>query len=933
MKNAILFFIGFITIANFSVAQYSTKEQAEIDAHNKVVKSPFASKSEKAYALNSLGFIYRFNYDYQSAIQAHEQSLEYYLKDDDKWGQALCNSYLGYVYMAKKSYKTALEYLLYSYKLFNQYAYKVDAAFVLIQIGYIYNKQHNNTKAFEYFDKAFILSTKIKDDDGIVKALSATGYMHQNLGNLPKAMEYFEQCLTINRKNNNKAGIATSLLDIAGIYFEQGNFYKQIENAEEALALYTKIDDDYGLAHSLNLIGMGYKELGELDIALKYMLRCLNQNKKLENDYGIATAYNNLATIYFLKHNLNESLKYHELGLEMNMTTGDKYGICLSTNNVGYVYFNLGNVEKGKENGLKSEKLAAEFGNPRLIRFSKRFLFEVYFQMGDMTNAEKYVLELIELNDKSITMNFPTLSESEKEKFFQNISPEFMEFNGFVLKRKTENPSLTGIVYNNTLKQKGLLLKSSTAMRHAIFGSNDTTLIRQYDDWILLKTEIAEAYTNGESTTKLEEKANILEKSLVIGSQAFSDLDKIQNLTWKDVQKNLKEQEVAVEFIHFNEFDQYGNKQETVQYAALIITPTSTNPEMISLCQESELENLLGSFGGNNLTYINGIYGTETNPNTTLYNLVWKPLEPFLRNAKTIYLAPTGLLHRVAFSAIAKEKSVLLCDFYDIRLQSSTSKIAMPEEFNLGTNWNITLFGGIDYDTDSSSKKIWLFLEGTKVEVENISEIFTKGNFKVAQSKTEEGFKENAPTSDIIHMSTHGFFYPDPEKLTTNFEIDTVESGEDLVFRGSNSSFGVKNFVFNKNPLMRSGLVLSGANRVWNNPDMKGEEDGVLTAYEVAQIDLRQTELVVLSACETGLGDINGGEGVYGLQRSFKMAGVKYIIMSLWQVPDNETQEFMTLFYKNLLLLKEPKQAFAKTQLAMRKKYDPYYWAAFVLIE
>jgi len=182
-------------------------------------------------------------------------------------------------------------------------------------------------------------------------------------------------------------------------------------------------------------------------------------------------------------------------------------------------------------------------------------------------------------------------------------------------------------------------------------------------------------------------------------------------------------------------------------------------------------------------------------------------------------------------------------------------------------------------------------------------------------------------------MSTHGFFYPDPEKLTTNFEIDTVESNEDLVFRGSNSSFGVKNFVFNKNPLMRSGLVLSGANRVWNNPDMKGEEDGVLTAYEVAQIDLRQTGLVVLSACETGLGDINGSEGVYGLQRSFKMAGVKYIIMSLWQVPDNETQEFMTLFYKNLLLLKEPKQAFAKTQLAMRKKYDPYYWAAFVLIE
>jgi len=110
-------------------------------------------------------------------------------------------------------------------------------------------------------------------------------------------------------------------------------------------------------------------------------------------------------------------------------------------------------------------------------------------------------------------------------------------------------------------------------------------------------------------------------------------------------------------------------------------------------------------------------------------------------------------------------------------------------------------------------------------------------------------------------------------------------------------------------------------------------DDGVLTAQEVTQIDMRKNDLVVLSACETGLGDIRGTEGVYGLQRSLKMAGVKYIIMSLWGIPDKETVEFMSLFYSTLLNLKDIKAAFYGAQNAMSAKYDPYYWGAFVLLE
>jgi CHAT domain-containing protein len=136
--------------------------------------------------------------------------------------------------------------------------------------------------------------------------------------------------------------------------------------------------------------------------------------------------------------------------------------------------------------------------------------------------------------------------------------------------------------------------------------------------------------------------------------------------------------------------------------------------------------------------------------------------------------------------------------------------------------------------------------------------------------------------------------------------------------------------------LMRSGLVLAGANYAWKNGSNPYEkDDGILTAYEISNLNLMKTDLVVLSACETGLGDIEGSEGVYGLQRAFRMAGVEKIIMSLWQVPDKETVEFMETFYTNWLGGEEIREAFNNTQKEMSKKYkeEPEKWAAFVLLE
>jgi CHAT domain-containing protein len=277
--------------------------------------------------------------------------------------------------------------------------------------------------------------------------------------------------------------------------------------------------------------------------------------------------------------------------------------------------------------------------------------------------------------------------------------------------------------------------------------------------------------------------------------------------------------------------------------------------------------------------------------------------------------------------------------------------LVIPQIFASNQNATAQLYGGIQYDAtpvlaanidtkpdDFASRRgadfaqndstlrgdNWNYLRWTEVEISTAAAIMEgKGiapTVKKGAEATEESFKamgEGGPSPRILHVATHGFFFPDPK--------EGKSGGEEKVFKVSD------------NPMIRSGLVLAGGNQAWKTgkPARPDLEDGILTAYEISQMNLSNTELVVLSACETGLGDLVGNEGVYGLQRAFKIAGARYLIMSLWQVPDFQTQVFMTAFYKHWLEGKMAiPDAFRTTQSELKAKYgDAFKWAGFVLVE
>jgi CHAT domain-containing protein len=317
-----------------------------------------------------------------------------------------------------------------------------------------------------------------------------------------------------------------------------------------------------------------------------------------------------------------------------------------------------------------------------------------------------------------------------------------------------------------------------------------------------------------------------------------------------------------------------------------------------------------------------------------------------LQGVKKIAYSPSGKLYGIAFHALPVDSSTLLMDKYEMAQYTSTRQVALrKEKEGIAQPKSITLFGNADFTMDSleltrlkknsdyiaavttttaiaqraGGQGVWPDLPGTAEEISRINELFRTSKLTtqlyVRQDASEENLKNlTGNSTQTLHIATHGFFLKDRS--------------------GKKESTGANIYSIAQDPLLRSGLILSGGNYAWSGKrPIEGVEDGIVTAYEISQLNLSGTDVVVLSACETALGDIKGNEGVFGLQRAFKMGGVKKIIVSLWQVPDKETMELMTSFYNYWIRGKTIEVAFSLAQAEMRRRYAPFFWAAFVMIE
>ncbi len=792
--------------------------------------------------------------------------------------------------------------------------------------------------AISYYKKSLRIRESIGsvNTESNLEVVSLLAKLYISIGDFKSAEPMYHTSLEIAKVLYGKShsNYYVYLNNLAGFYFESGNYKKALELGVNFLNYLEQNIDEKDSQYILGklCVGLIYLHAGERVEGLEIIGEILPNLKELEQKSGQTLTFNLdveianiLGIFYYYDGNLDLALHYF-LKLLFYFESGDA---TLSLNPTIYysaiatIYKRKGDYEKALLYQQKRMNSVGYFKDNNSDHY-KDGMAQIGYLLTlskEFKKAKYYYLNSIKYLNNDIMEKQTFMSETEKEHYIEIENKYYSYFNSYVLQFPTEI-DLIDVVYNNTLFIKNLLLNSTISLKNSIKNSEDIVLKDIYDLWLQTIKEISLQYefdSNGSyiQPTLLIKKADSLEKKLVNRSKVFDDFQRKINISRLDVQKQLKKGEVAIEFF---DFDFQEEKQIRKRYyCALIIKPSSVYPKLVYLFDEKEIYDVISSNKTNEEEGIKSIYGTKNTPDTRLYDLIWKPLEKELQSVNTIYYAPSGILTTISFDGLRSEQNGYMIDDFDLIRLSTTANLLSRSEYDIYSIKNVGLIGGIDY---KSKNLEYESLEGTKKEVQFISSYLKSNNIDTylleGSDATKNAFFLRLEDKDILHIATHGYF----EKETVNSSY-RVEEGT-VSFTRAKPDLDLQTI---SNPLLRTGLIFAP-----ENEDVKGNTHR-LSALEISQLNLEKTKLVVLSACESGLGDIKGYQGVYGLQRSFKLAGADQIIMSLWKVPDIETQEFMEQFYISLFEEKNISKAFKKTQLKFRTKYDPYYWAAFVLLD
>lgn len=542
------------------------------------------------------------------------------------------------------------------------------------------------------------------------------------------------------------------------------------------------------------------------------------------------------------------------------------------------------------------------------------------------------------------------LSEREREDYSSYITSVLWKIQRFSILESNKFPPLAGIAYDCVLFNKGFLLDMSHHIEFAkrnlkkpqtkeLWGYiDDMKSLLDFQRGFFYSQDFKEDYKEIKDMTLRNKDSIILalldeydkelsyleevekyiaenEKELILSMKGtLSELDQPD---WKIIRDLLKADEACIEYVICPK--EAGDTSRICNYYALLLRQNDPYPQVVRLDVED------------NLSKPKKQLFIQNSKTDSAYSMVWKYIEKHLKDIKNIYLSSTGMLSSISYAQMKNNKGEYTTDQYTIHSVTSTKDISKrKKDEEVAPFKNVVLFGGADYGLPgqpaTSRAQGVGYLPESKQEVLEISYIISKDGWAKpfcyhGDKSTKDRFittvQELQP--HIIHISTHGFYFLENESSYNN-----SMSTEYNLIRTSGLS------------LMRFGLLFSGANHLWEgNEPLENIDDGVLTAQEISRLNLSATRLVVLSGCNTGIGGVDYNEGIYGLQRAFRLAGVNSIIASQRKVPDKETKELMVAFYNHLVTGMGTKEAFDNAQKVMRRNYpdNPEKWAYFILIE
>jgi len=810
----------------------------------------------------------------------------------------------------------------------------------LIDAGEYLKAEEILKKCISVFDLADSINTTMYPT-----LLSNLGLCNSRMGNYSVAIQHYKDALEIRKKilgwknertiksaediiavnlktgetgYSNKIykemliGVASELGDTSEVYISKAEDYAtyllSIGNFSESLKWYqtelnNKLRGNHDLPSQLILpvyfIGKVYLQMNNLDSSKYYFNEANNLAKRANDKHSLVMTSVALAEIYRLNNENSKAINILKKNFTENSNGDDT---LYFNNNIGSIYYGLGNYKKALKYFINCLRYTDKYFDYYLLQERHLLIVlyshisEAYFKTGDYISSYQYSILTQKLIYIELNGNKGILSESDYYSFFNLYRDKIDRFN-----------QLSILLYNN------IGTESHIMPFRDVFRFN----------------EIYRYPTSSKSS-------DYLLKNLLFSDDSLSQYIKKLN------QMLLRQSAIYIRIVSFPLYET-GNG-----FFAIIIDGTTNFPIVEKIDLTTTLETIFAK-------QISAKQALTVSENLS-YQSFWSKMEPHFRGKKKIYFALGGILNKYNIESMVFVDSVnkrhYLGDLYNIEIMNSSYDIFNKHEVT-DTTKNITLFGYPDYtlnvneqtrlakqigvDTSTLSymrgnnvvTSYYKFnsLPATKDEVEEIGELLQKKGWEAqiyTGSRALEEQLKKVKSPRILHIATHGFFAED-------INLETQKT-----FMGTDSKTVLDN------PMLRSGLAFAGAERTrtdTTHEQLQGIDDGIFTAEEAQFLNLENTELVVLSACETGLGTIVNGEGVYGLQRAFRAAGAKSILMSLWNVNDNATKELMKSFYHHWLdegMNKHDALWQAKLDLRNNASHPewalPYYWGAFVLI-
>ncbi len=862
-----------------------------------------------------------------------------------------------------------------------------DLALVYEKMGYYERSEISLLKAIKICE-----GLQGNQDRRYANSLFMLADLYNRIGKYEKAEPLYlkSKLLVENTLGKNHMEYSKILINLANLYL----YLNQNLKAEALyLEVISRTEKILGKEHSqysssLSNIALVYINLGYYEKAESSFMQAKEIIEKTsgKENQEYADLLNNFGTFYFKikQYNRAEELFKESMIIKEKVLGKLHPNYATSLDNLAAVYNEAGEFEKSEKLLVEGKEILENSVGTDHLQYTQNLerLIDLYLGLGHNLSVERYLSELSYVSKLRLKKALIYLSERELNNYLSSLIKNQNRILWYA--HKTGSGKIVEDCFNNSLFYKGILLNRVSQLKQLAY--KDSVTAYKYNEMVALGRRLATEYKkiiserNQEEIKRMEDKVNELEKELSQSIFGFKDI--MRQVNWQEAKNALKPGEAILEFVHFENSN--AENSDSTLYGALIITEQMQRPSFFTLFEEKSLDSLLHFKSSIKENNINNLYSFETRGAIpvkslktsfyeSMYEMIWKPLEKDLNGIHTIYYSPSGILYRINQDAIPISKTSRLSDKYKLIVLNSTRQLIIPSEVKIENNYAV-LFGGIQYEQDSSFKNIepllannttgdwsfyhidstlrggdWTYLTGTESEVNSIKKIMEKNGVQAKLIKgyaaTEESFKNigvnNTASPRIIHIATHGYFFPDRTTSTKSGVANDSSTSEGTAKAASSKLKVVPDesesvFKISDHPMLRSGLIMAGGNEAWQGaPTLEGIEDGILTAYEISQMNLSNTELVVLSACETGLGDIQGNEGVYGLQRAFKIAGAKYLIMSLWQVPDKQTSLLMTTFYKKCLQEKMTiPDAFHAAQKELREiGLDPYQWAGFIMVE